>query len=244
MLLSLKYFTKSADGLYEGCGHPGEVPPFGHRHPGAGGDHPGHAPGRVRRAGGHQSAAGGPGHPGDISGGHPGRGQGGLPALGDVADPDHRAGGAKRRRHRDFVRRRHYAVHAPGHGRDGAPPGKAGCVQQGPRHRAQDGEEGGAGADGPVRRGQAGLQRQEPVPADQAPADGGHRQAGEGDEGGRQDAGVRGGGGVAGSDHQAAGRGEVAYSRRPSTRPAHSMKPTFTPRSKARAPQLSFKLPM
>ena len=37
-------------------------------------------------------------------GGDPGRGQGGLPALDDVADSDHRAGGAARVRARDHVR--------------------------------------------------------------------------------------------------------------------------------------------
>jgi excinuclease ABC subunit B len=39
--------------------HPGALPALGHRHRGAGRDHPRPAPGRVRRAGGHQPAAGG-----------------------------------------------------------------------------------------------------------------------------------------------------------------------------------------
>ena len=54
-----------------------------HRHHRAHGDHPGPAPGRVRRAGGHQPAAGGPGSAGGEPGGHSGRGQGGLPAQRD-----------------------------------------------------------------------------------------------------------------------------------------------------------------
>ena len=51
-----------------------------HGHHGAHGDHPGPAPGYLRRAGGHQPAAGGPGPAGGVPGGHSGRGQGGLPA--------------------------------------------------------------------------------------------------------------------------------------------------------------------
>lgn len=50
-------YGRGLDGLYAGCGHPGEIPALGHRHPGAGRDHPGHAIGRVRRAGGNQPAA-------------------------------------------------------------------------------------------------------------------------------------------------------------------------------------------
>ena len=53
-------------------------------------------------------------------------------------------GGTQRRRHRHPVRRLHHALHAAGHGRDPAPPGKAGRLQQSPRHRPQDGEKGGA----------------------------------------------------------------------------------------------------
>ena len=69
-----------------------------HRH------HPAHrdparpAPRRVRRAGRHQPAAGGPRPARGVAGGHPRRRQGGLPAQRDVADPDDRPRRPQRRR--------------------------------------------------------------------------------------------------------------------------------------------------
>ncbi len=65
---------------------------------------------------------------------HSGRGQGGLPPLGDLPHPDHRPGRPKRRRHGHLVRRHHHPLHAPGHGRDRAPPGEAGRLST--RHTA------------------------------------------------------------------------------------------------------------
>ena len=106
--------------------HQGPVHAPRHRHHRAHGDHPGPAPGHLRRAGGHQPATGGPGPARGVPGGHPGRGQGGLPPVGDLPHPDHRPGGPKRRRHGHPVRRHHHPLHAPGHGRDRAPPGEAG----------------------------------------------------------------------------------------------------------------------
>ena len=103
-----------------------------HRHHRAHGDHPGPAAGQVRRAGGHQPAAGGPGPARGLPGGHPGRGQGGLPPLRDLPHPDHRPGRPERRRHGHHVRRHHHPLHAPGHRRDGAPPGEAGRLSTRP----------------------------------------------------------------------------------------------------------------
>ena len=63
----------------------------------------------------------------------------------DLPHPDHRPGRPERRRHGDHVRRHHHPLHAPGHGRDRAPPGEAGRLQPGPRHRPQDHHQVGAG---------------------------------------------------------------------------------------------------
>jgi hypothetical protein len=82
------------------------LPAFGHRHRGAGRDHPRPAARRVRRAGGHQPAARGPGHARGLAGGHPRRRQGGLPALRGLADPDHRPRRAQRPRQGHPLRRR------------------------------------------------------------------------------------------------------------------------------------------
>ena len=75
-----KKMAEDLTGYLEGYGRPGAVYAPRHRHRGADGDHPGPAAGGVRRAGGHQPAAGGPGHPRSVPGGHSGCGQGGLPA--------------------------------------------------------------------------------------------------------------------------------------------------------------------
>ncbi len=50
-------------GVHEFHGRGGQVPALGHRHLGAGGDHQGASGRRIRRAGGHQLAARGIGHP-------------------------------------------------------------------------------------------------------------------------------------------------------------------------------------
>ncbi len=62
--------------------------------------------GRVRRARRHQPAARGPRPAGSVAGGDSRRRQGGLPALGRVAHPDRRPGGAPRQRPGDHVCRR------------------------------------------------------------------------------------------------------------------------------------------
>ena len=93
----------------------GALPALRHRHRGAGRDHPRPAPGRVRRAGGHQPAARRAGHSRGVAGGDSGRGQGGLPALGTLADPDHRTRCAPHQRHRDHVRRSGHRFDAARH---------------------------------------------------------------------------------------------------------------------------------
>ena len=65
----------------------------------------------LRRAGRHQPAARGAGHPRMRAGGHSRRRQGRLPALGNLADPDHRPRGAQRRRPGDHVCRPHHRQH-------------------------------------------------------------------------------------------------------------------------------------
>ena len=119
---------RGSDRLFGGLRHPGAVYAPRHRHRGAHGDHPGPAPGRVRRSRGHQPAAGGPGHPRGVPGGHSGRGQGGLPAQRQEPHPDRGPGGEKRWGPGDHVRRRGDPLHGAGHHRDGAPPGHSGEV--------------------------------------------------------------------------------------------------------------------
>src|SRR5918994_4488557 len=80
------------------AGAPGPLPALQHRHDRADRDPPRPPAGRVRRAGRHQPAAGGARPAGGVTGRHPRRRQGGLPPVGDVADPDDRPGGPKRRR--------------------------------------------------------------------------------------------------------------------------------------------------
>ena len=91
--------------------------------------------GRVRRAGRHQPAARGPRPARGVAGRHPRRRQGGLPALGDLADPDHRPRRAQRLRPGPHVRRQDHPLHGAGDRRDQPPPGQAGRLQRGPRHR-------------------------------------------------------------------------------------------------------------
>ena len=93
------------------------------------GDPAGPAPGRVRRAGRHQPAAGGPRPARGLAGRHPRRRQGGVPALRDVAHPDHRPGGPQRRRPGDHVRGHGDRLHAAGDRRDPPPPGDAAGLQ-------------------------------------------------------------------------------------------------------------------
>ena len=63
------------------AGPPGPLPPLERRHHPAHRDPPRPAPGRVRRAGRHQPAAGGPRPARGVAGGDPRRRQGGLPPL-------------------------------------------------------------------------------------------------------------------------------------------------------------------
>ena len=78
--LTKKMAEDLADYLTE-MGVKDPLPALRDRDPGAGGDPARPAPGRLRRGGGHQPAARGPGPAGGEPGGHPGRRQGGLPAL-------------------------------------------------------------------------------------------------------------------------------------------------------------------
>jgi excinuclease ABC subunit B len=126
-----------------------------HRHRRARRDHPRSAPGRVRRAGGHQSIARGPGHAGGQPGGHPGRGQRGLFALRGLADPDHRPRRAQRPRQGHPLRRQHHRLHAPRHRRDRAPPRQADRLQRRARHHAADHQEGRRRHHGGARPGRA-----------------------------------------------------------------------------------------
>ena len=119
---------RGPDGLPGGLRHQGAVHAPRHRHCGAHGDHPGPAPGRVRRSRWHQPAAGGPGHPRGVPGGHFGRGQGGLPAQRPQPHPDHRPRRPERGGPGHHVRRRGDPLHGAGHHRDGAPPGHPGEV--------------------------------------------------------------------------------------------------------------------
>ena len=102
--LTKKMSEDLTDYLLE-LGHPGAVPPLRDRHARAGRDPPGPAARRVRRAGRHQPAAGGPRPARGVARGHPRRRQGGLPPLRDRAHPDDRAGGPERRRPGRDVRR-------------------------------------------------------------------------------------------------------------------------------------------
>ncbi len=94
-------------------GRSGALHAFRHRHDRAHRDPARPAAGRLRRARRHQPAARGARHSRMRAGRDPRRRQGGVPALGDLADPDHRPGGAQRRRPGHHVRR-------PDHRLDGA----------------------------------------------------------------------------------------------------------------------------
>ena len=98
---------RGPDRLSERARRARALPARGHRDGGAHRDHPRPAPGQVRRAGGHQSAARGPGHAGSCAGRDPRCRQGGLPALGQLAHPDHRPRGAQHQRPGDPLCRSH-----------------------------------------------------------------------------------------------------------------------------------------
>ncbi len=119
---------RGPDGAHEGPGSAGAVYALGHRHHRENGADTGSAAGRIRRAGGHQPAAGGPGPAGGVHGGHSGRGQGGLFAQRDQPHPDHRPGGPERRGVGGAVCGHCYPVYEGGYHGDGAPPEKAGCI--------------------------------------------------------------------------------------------------------------------
>nr|GFD57490.1 hypothetical protein [Tanacetum cinerariifolium] len=74
--------------------HQGALPAQRYRHRGTRGNPARPAPGHLRRAGRHQSAARRPGLAGSVAGGRARRRQGRLPAFGTLADPDHRPRGA------------------------------------------------------------------------------------------------------------------------------------------------------
>ena len=71
----------------------------------------------------------------------PRRRQGRFPALGNLADPDHRARGAKRRWPRNPLRRQRHGLHGTRHGRDQASARKAGGVQHPARHHRHQHQE-------------------------------------------------------------------------------------------------------
>ncbi len=113
----------------------GALPALGHRHRRAGGDHPRPAYRRLRRAGGHQPAARGPGHARGVAGSDPRRRQGRLPAFRALADPDHRPRRAQPARQGDPLCRQHHRLHAARHRRNRAAAQQAAGLQRGARHR-------------------------------------------------------------------------------------------------------------
>ena len=115
----------------------------------------GAAAGRLRRAGRHQPAAGGPRPARGVAGRHPRRRQGRLPPVGDVADPDDRPRRPQRRRPGGDVRRPDDRLDAQG--ALGDQPAAQGAARV--QHRARD-----RPADGPQEghrhpRDAAGLRR-------------------------------------------------------------------------------------
>ena len=114
------------------------LPALGHRHARAHRDRPRPAAGQVRRAGRHQPAARGPGHPRMRAGGDPGRRQGGLSALRDLADPDHRPRRAQRRGPGHPLRRHRDPEPQGRHRRDRPPARQAGGLERGARDHAAD----------------------------------------------------------------------------------------------------------
>ena len=78
--------------------------------------------------------------------------KGGLPPVGDLPHPDHRPGRPQRRRPGGHVRRLHHPSMRRAIDETGAPPGQAGRLQPGARHRAQDGHQVRPRRDRPVRR--------------------------------------------------------------------------------------------
>ena len=114
----------------------GALPALGHRDGGALGDHPRSAPGQVRRARRHQSAARGPGHARGVAGRDPRCRQGGLSALGRLADPDHRPRRAQRAGQGDPVCRPCDRLDRARHRGDRSAPQQADRVQRPARHHA------------------------------------------------------------------------------------------------------------
>ena len=114
---------------------------LGYRDGGARGDHPRPAPGQVRRAGRHQSAARRPGHAGSVAGGDPGCRQGRFPAFDRLADPDHRPRGAQPARQGDPVCRQDDELDAERDQRNRSAPRQAGRIQPRTRHHAEIGNQ-------------------------------------------------------------------------------------------------------
>ena len=169
---------------------------------------------RVRRAGGDQPAARGAGHSGMRAGGDPGCRQGRFFALADLADPDHRAGGAQHRRARDPVCRHDDQQPAPRDRGDRASAQQAAGVERGARHHA--GVDQAADRQGAGERVRAGLR-------DGRAGQGcgyfqlcrqgfevGDRRSGEAHASGGGRSGVRGGGAAARRDPPAGGAGPWA----------------------------------
>ncbi len=115
----------------------------------------------------------------------------GFPARRDGPHPDHRQGGAERRRQGHHVRRQAHKGDGPGYLRDGPPPGGPAGLQRGARHRAAHHRQGRL-----RHRRTAGYQRVRPLQG--AAQDGARRgDVGRGD----------------GAAHGDAGRGDVPGGR-------------------------------
>jgi len=106
-------------------------------------DPPSVAPGRLRRAGRDQPAAGGPRPARGVAGGDPRRRQGGVPAQRDVADPDHRPGGPQPGGPGDHVRRQGHRLDAAGPQRDQPAPWPPARPQPGARDQPAVDRQGG-----------------------------------------------------------------------------------------------------
>ena len=124
------------DRLHDGDRHTLPLPPFRCGHAGADRDHPRPAEGRLRRADRHQPAARGPRHSRMRAGGDPGCGQGRLPAFHHLPHPDHRSGGAQRRRARGALCRCDDRQPEARAGGNRAPPRPADRLEHRTRHHA------------------------------------------------------------------------------------------------------------
>ncbi len=122
-------------------------------------DHPGPQERRLRRAGGREPAARGPGSTGSVAGGDPRCRQGGFPARRALADPDHRPGGAPRGGGGPALRRQPHRLDGQGDLGNRAPPRHPAHLQPEARHHAHAGGQAGRQCDPGVSGGVAPAQR-------------------------------------------------------------------------------------